>query len=557
MRVLMIDLEAEKAEIRNRDQLFEKYIGGDGVAIKLLIENCPKGVDSLSPENPIILATGPLTTAFPVITKTVAMFKSPLNGELGESYAGGRLGAAMRFADYGAIVIKGRAENPTVLLIHNDEVIFKDARAAWGISSAYVLGKMLRRKEPFPGRRSIIRIGIGGENLVRFANVNVDSYRHFGRLGLGAVFGSKNLLALAISGTKSLSMPDIREYRRAYWEIREVVDKTDLLKKYHDLGTAMNVMPLNYLKGLPTRNLKEAYFEFAENISGETLAANFLSKRWACTGCPVACIHIARVQIPFAKGFEFESRSIPYDYEHLYALGSLLGIQLAEDVLRLIEAVDNYGLDVISSGTALSWATEAYENHLISKRDTMGIELAWGDVEAYVGAIAHIAKRSNDFFRTLGDGVHAAAEKYGGEDFALNLGGLSIAGYHTGKANLLGHIGAPRHGHLDTAGYSLDQKHLKRPMSPEKMVDEIYSEITWRCFTNTLVMCLFARGVYTEERLKKALDSVGVFKKPEEYREIGEEIFRLKYEFKVREGFNLEDVKIPRGSMKRKAPRVS
>ncbi len=212
--VLYIDLGKEDFKIKDRRNLFKRYVGGCGVGINLLQENCPKGTDPLSSSNPIIFAIGPLTSAFPTCTKVAAMFKSPLTGELGESYAGGRLGASIRFAGYGAIVIKGRAENPVYLSIHGDEVLFNDARSIWGISSSYTVGKILRRVEPAPGRRSIIRIGPAGENLVRYANVNVDTFRHFGRLGLGAVFGSKNLKAIAISGLRDIRIPKQKRIQR-------------------------------------------------------------------------------------------------------------------------------------------------------------------------------------------------------------------------------------------------------------------------------------------------------------------------------------------------------
>jgi aldehyde:ferredoxin oxidoreductase len=546
MNVLYINLGNREVYQEERKDLFEKYIGGVGVGISLLMENCPKGVDPLSPENPIILSTGPLTGAFPTCTKAVALFKSPLTNELGESYAGGRLGAAMRFSGNMAIVIKGKSDRPVYLSIQNEKVYFKDARSIWGISSAYTVGKILRDVEPAPGRRSIIRIGPAGENLVRYANVNVDTYRHFGRLGLGAVFGSKNLKAIAISGSKDLPMEDKKGYLKAYKELYDVIVNTDSLNKYHDYGTAINVNPLNQIRGLPTRNLKSSTFEYAEYISGEHLAENYMAKHIACTACPVGCIHIATMQIPFARGFEFETKRIPYDYEPIFALGSLLGIPLAEQVLSLIESVDHLGLDAMSTGTTLSWATEAYENHLISKHDTLGIDLAFGNVEAYKKAVQYIVKMPNDFYKALAKGETAAAQKFGGEEYALSLGGLGMAGYHTGRANLIGHIAGPRHGHLDNAGYSLDQKLLKGKLRETEIVSNLLREDYWRCFANSLVICLFAREVYTPERIEKALNSLGIQKEVEEFLGIGKEIFKIKYKFKTREGFNLDAIRIPK-----------
>ena len=166
-------------------------MGGTGVGIKLLMEECPEGVDPLSPKAPVIFCIGPLNGMFPVATKMVATFKSPLTGELGESYAGGRLPMAARFAGHEAIVIRGAAQRPSYISINDADVKIKDATSIWGVE-AQTVGKILREHEPGTGRRSIIRIGPAGENLVRYAGVLVDTYRHLGRLGLGAVFGSRS-----------------------------------------------------------------------------------------------------------------------------------------------------------------------------------------------------------------------------------------------------------------------------------------------------------------------------------------------------------------------------
>lgn len=546
MQVLYINLGEQKFEIKNRADLFEKYLGGSGVATKLLLEECPPRADALSPENPIILAIGPLSAIFPTCTKVVAMFKSPLTNELGESHAGGRLAAAMRFANHGAIVIKGKSPRPVYLSIRDEEIKFKDASSIWGMTSAYTVGQILRKVEPGAGKRSIIRIGIAGEKKVRYANVNVDTFRHFGRLGLGAVFGSKNLKAVVISGSHEIAIADMEKYKEVYKEIYDIIVGTDRLKKYHDYGTAININALNELKALPTKNLQATQFEHADYISGEQFAENYMAKHRACVSCPVGCIHIAMLRMPFAEGFEFETKYIPYDYEPIYAMGSFLGVPLAEGVLRLIEKADHLGLDAMSAGVVLGWTTEAFQNHLISKRDTMNVQFRWGDVENYLKALELVVKQPNEFYKTLAEGVVSAAKKYGGEDFAIALGGLEIAGYHTGYANLIGHIVAPRHGHLDNAGYSIDQKAVKQKLTPEQIVDAIISEDDARAMLNSLVICLFARNVYSEDIVSKALETLGIKKTKEDLLNIGKEIFRMKYEFKKREGFDLGEVKIPK-----------
>ena len=189
-KVLYIDLSNGESWVEERQELFEKWMGGTGVGDPAPSRGVSRGHRSSLSGAPIILSIGPLNGIFPVATKTVATFKSPLTGELGESYAGGRLSLAMRFAGHEAIVIRGQAERPSYISINDAEVKIKDATSIWGID-AQTTGVILRDRESGVGRRSIIRIGPAGEAGVRYAGVVVDTYRHFGRLGLGAVFGSK------------------------------------------------------------------------------------------------------------------------------------------------------------------------------------------------------------------------------------------------------------------------------------------------------------------------------------------------------------------------------
>ncbi|MCX6668416.1 MAG: aldehyde ferredoxin oxidoreductase family protein [Methanothrix sp.] len=544
-KVLYIDLTKRESWVEERQGLFDQWMGGTGVGIKLLSEECPTGADPLSPEAPIILSIGPLNGVFPVATKAVATFKSPLTGELGESYAGGRLHLAMRFAGHEAIVIRGKAELPSYISINDAEVKIKDATSIWGIE-AQTTGMILREREPGVGRRSIIRIGPAGEAQVRYAGVVVDTYRHFGRLGLGATFGSKNLKALAISGTETAEIPDARRYREVYNRLYSTAVQTDVMEKYHDIGTSVNISVLNWLKGLPTKNFQLSSFIDAEKISGEMFADNYLFRRLSCAGCPIGCVHIAALKSAFSPHHEFEVRKVSYDYEPIYSLGSNLGVNTAEGVLRLIDVCERMGLDVMSAGVVLSWATEAYERDLITPQETLGLPLQWNNVDGYIKALENIVKAPNEFYAALAKGVDYASARFGGQEFAMALGGNEVSGYHTGPASIVGQLVGVRHSHLDNAGYSIDQKAAKKQLDPEKMVDEIIKEDNSRGVFNSLVGCLFARGVYTEENIIDALGAVGITKTKEDLQTLGESIFEEKYKFKTREGFDLTRVRVPR-----------
>jgi len=555
--VLYIDLTRRRFWVENRKDLFEKYLGGVGVATQLLLEECPKNVDPFDPENPIIFAVGPLTAVYPLASKTVAMFKSPHTGNLGESHAGGRSAVAIRSAGYGAIVIKGSSETPVYLAIHESKVYFRDASILWGMWSTFTVGRIIRENEPGAGIRTIMRIGRAGERLVTYASVITETYRHFGRLGLGAVFGSKKLKAILVSGKHSIPVADKKMYRELYDEIYDTAVKSPIMRKYHDLGTPANVLPLNELGALPTKNLKQSKFEYAEKISGESLAEHYLGRRIACSNCPVACIHLATLREPYIdEPYFYKTTWISYDYEPLFALGSMLGGFNVPGLLKLLDEIDIQGLDAMSTGVTLAWATEAMEKGIITKNETLGLELKWGDYETYRKAVINIVKQPNEFYQALARGAEYAASKYGGKEFALTFGGNEMPGYHTGPAAYVGFLTGARHSHLDSAGYSYDQKMFKaqETPTPEKIAEQLVKEESWRQILSSLVICFFARNIYKPEIAVKALKTMGYEFTVEDLNKLGREILKKKYEFKFREGFDPSKLRIPKRILETPTP---
>ena len=548
-RILYVDLSRRRFWVEDRPELFEEDVGGAGVAIRLLEEECPQGADPLGPENPIILAVGPLVGLFPMASKTVAMFKSPHTGNLGESHAGGRSAVAIRMAGYGAIVIRGTSPAPVYLVIEGDQVHFRDGSALWGVRSSYTVGSVLRERESGSGMRTIMRIGRAGERGVTYACVITETYRHFGRLGLGAVFGSKRLKALVISGRRSLTVDDRRAYREVYDAVFRAATDSPLMQKYHELGTAMNALPLDAIGALPTRNLQAGRFEGAEAISGERLAEQYLGRRLACAHCPVACIHLAALRVPHPKEpYFYKTSMLGYDHEPIYALGSMLGGSDVPGMFQLMDEVEVQGLDAMSAGVVLAWATEALEQGVISTQETDGLALAWGDYPAYVAAVRRIVTQPNDFYRALARGVEHAASVYGGADFALAFGGNEMPGYHTGPACHLTYLTGARHSHLDSAGYSVDQKAGTKgdPLTPDGVAQALLTEERWRQVLASLVVCFFARGVYTPETALRALAAASFERSADDLAQLGTETLRRKYAFKLREGFDPAGLRIPR-----------
>lgn len=547
--VLHVDLSRRRSWVEERPDLFGEHLGGAAAAIRLLDEECPRGADPLGDENPIVLAVGPLVGLYPMASKTVAMFKSPHTGDLGESHAGGRSAVAIRLAGYGAIVVKGVSSMPVYLVVDGDRVRFRDASALWGMRSSYTVGDILRERESNAGRRTIMRIGRAGEEMVSYACVITETYRHFGRLGLGAVFGSKRLKGMVVSGHRQLDVADRRAYRDAYDAVFDAATKSELMQKYHELGTPMNVLPLNDLGALPTRNLQQARFEEAEEISGERMAEEYLGRRLACAHCPVACIHLAALRTPHPdEPYFYKTSMLGYDYEPIYALGSMLGGSDPRRMLRLMDEIEILGLDAMSTGVVLAWATEALESGLVSVRETDGVSLAWGDYGGYIRATRRLVSQPTEFYEALARGVARAADQYGGDEFALAFGGNEMPGYHTGPAAHLTYLTGARHSHLDSAGYGLDQEMASsgERLDPGGVARSLLEEERWRQVLSSLVVCFFARGVYSPDMVLRTLSTAGYDVSEEDLHTLGADTLRRKYAFKRREGFAPAELHIPR-----------
>lgn len=549
--VLYIDLSKKSYEIKERAELFEKYLGGAGVGIQLLKENTKAGVDPFDEGNTIVLTVGPLTPFFPLASKTAAFFKSPITKNLGESHCGGRSAVAIRTAGYGAIVINGKSSYPVYLDIFNNRVKFKSASMLWGMKNEKTAARVIRENTNHgKGIRSIIRIGIAGENLVSYASVTAETFRHFGRLGLGAVFGSKNLKAIAIAGDKTYKAKNVRDYKEVYKKIYNIAVKSEVMKKYHDLGTPVNILNLNKSKGLPTKNMQKGFTEYSQELSGENIAEKYLGKRRACSHCPVGCIHIAAHRVEHEKEkYFFKTNMVGYDFELIFSLGTMLELKDAGHLLHLIEAVETTGMDAMSAGVVLAWATEAMEKGFITQKDTDGLKIVWSDYKTYLAVIKNISIGKNNFYKALGKGCDYASSVYGGADFAMAFGKNETPGYTTGPATFVGCLIGARHSHLDNGGYGVDQTEFvkagKVTMAPEKLAELLIKEEAWRQILSSLHVCFFARGVFTPAIVSEALASLGINIDKDDLQAIGMEILKQKYLYKYREGFELEGIRIP------------
>lgn len=544
-RMLEIDLGTNETKVKDVSELFSRFIGGTGVLTYLAFKELNSQLDPLSPQAPIFFGIGPFNNYFPSASKTVAIFKSPLTGDLGESHAGGRLSMAMFASGFHIIKITGKADKPVYLSIDNERVNLIPCRSLWGRSTLSV-ERILREKEDNrKGKKSILRIGPAGERLSPIACVTVDSSRHFGRLGLGAVFGSKNLKAVVISGNRYSQIENKKDYQSFYNELFKDLAFSENTYKYRDLGTSANVVPLSKIHSLPTRNFSQGFFESAERISGEFFAENFLAQQISCSHCPVGCIHVATLRELFADPHMYKTIKVSYDHELIYSIGSNLSISDAGEILKLLQFIEKQGWDAISIGVTLAWATEAFQKGLITLSDTNGLALSFGDSQTYAKVLENIASGKNEFYQDLEKGVYYCAEKYGAQDLAMHFNRNEAPGYMTGPDAFVGYAVGVRHSHLDCAGYSIDQKFLGRQQDLEKEVKMMYEESLWRMITNSLVTCLFARGTYTPNTVEKGLRLLGYNIDLQWLTKTSRVIHGMKYLLKEKLGFDFEKLELP------------
>jgi aldehyde:ferredoxin oxidoreductase len=345
-----------------------------------------------------------------------------------------------------------------------------------------------------------------------------------------------------VLGDGSFTLPEGKAYPALFKKIYSDVTGTDMMRKYHDLGTAENLLVLNELHALPWRNLQQTSDPQIDGISGERFAEQLLLRQTACAGCPVGCIHIGLLRQQFASDHEYLYKQVSYDYEPIFAQGSMLGITNASDVLALLDETEKVGLDCMSSGVALAWAAEALEKGVISEKETV-VPLRFGDVHSFIAAMGHLVRGTNDFYRLLGQGAAKAAAEYGGEDFTCVLG-QEMAGYATGEVFFVSQAMGFRHSHLDSGGYAYDQSAKDKDV--DKAIDFLVDDEHKRVLINCMVSCMFARKAYTPERLQEALSSLGMTEAADALTDAGRMVQRERWRLKIATGYDVNAVRIPK-----------
>ncbi|MFQ5762177.1 MAG: aldehyde ferredoxin oxidoreductase family protein, partial [Candidatus Bathyarchaeia archaeon] len=387
-RLLYVDLSRRRFDRKKLgEERAKKYIGGMGLAIGLTLENTAAGVDAFSPENILAVATGPLggTIAPTAANGHAFAAKSPQTGCIGESKVRGHFGTELKRSGLDALIFMGKAEKPVYLFIDDGSPKLVDASPLWG-KSPEETEKIVRRDHDDPYIR-VAAIGIAGERLTRIASIMSDSSRVAGRTGLGAVMGSKNLKAIAVRGNKNISVADPEEFIR-FCEVLHERAKGPTTEKYRVLGTAGNLSLLNKMGALPVRNFAGSVFEGASNVNGEYLNKHYVTDVIACAGCPMGCEHLSVVREGNYKGVFTRTEFGP-----LWSFGPHCDIDRLDAVIEAICLSNHYGIDAVSAGNVIGFAMECYERGLLTREETGGLELKFGDHEAMLNLLHKIGKR--------------------------------------------------------------------------------------------------------------------------------------------------------------------
>jgi aldehyde:ferredoxin oxidoreductase len=429
--VLRIDLTNQRISVlRVSPGIQKSLVGGAGIAAKILLDEVQPSCDPLGPANRLILTAGPLVGVFPGGVKWTVCAKSPATGMWGESSASGFWGCELKRAGFDSIVVQGTADNPVWLNVREGEARIEKASHLWGKETIEAAHEIQRELNDPKAR--VACIGPAGEKLVTCASIVTDESRVCGRAGMGAVMGSKKLKAVAVRGTKKIPVADEGKLRELSREAHEYVKEPKAwswtparVEGVSADGTARSVESLEKMGGLPIRNWTGGSFPEATNITGSTMSKAILKNKSTCPMCGlITCWR--GIEVKSGKYAPISGRGP--EYETCAALGSLCMNTNLEAMAKANDLCNRFGIDTISAGVSIAFAMECYEKGIITKADTEGAELRWGDSDAIIEMVHQIGN-SEGFGAILGQGVRNAAEKIGrgAERYAMQVKGLEMS----------------------------------------------------------------------------------------------------------------------------------
>jgi aldehyde:ferredoxin oxidoreductase len=543
-RILTLDLSRKQFFIEPlSDECLTASLGGKGLATRLLLDRNPTGVDPLSPENHLIIATGPFCQSRLWGGSRYGVYtKSPLTGFYAESYSGGRVPEAIDSTGYDAVLVVGRSSAPAIVSIHPAGAEFHDAGDLWGVDTLTAEKEAVNRfSTPIDGgaRPGAIVIGPAGEKLVRFALIANDKWRCAGRTGVGAVMGSKNLKGIVFQGDrkrKLFNSESVADYAKAF-------SKTHIqnpgVKAYRSMGTTMMVSLMNTVAAFPAKYWRQGTCDHWENISGETYHKEHEVKPHACAKCFMACGRMAKISKGRHKGLRLEGP----EYETIYAFGGLCMVADISEIAYLNDLCDRLGMDTITAGNLCALIMEA------TARGAVSDGLHYADVDGIAALIEKIAGREG-IGDTLANGIVATAQQLGVEDMAIHVKGLEPAGYDPRVLKGMGLTFAtsPRGAcHLRTTFYKPELAGLIPPEQVDRKAHMLIDYEDRLNIFDTLILCRFYRDLYPWEELVKTIRlTTGMDVSRTGLRKIAASIATQTKIFNLREGVSAEDDRLPR-----------
>lgn len=548
-KILRVDLTNRSSRIEELDPTTARmFVGGHGVATKILMDEMDPKVDPLSPDNKMIFSTGPLTGTSAITSgRYMVTSKSPLTGLLGFANSGGFFGPAMRAAGYDHIILEGRSDKPVYLWIDDEKVEIRDAGHIWG-KLTDESDEIVRQEVEGAGEKArIVCIGPAGEKLVKIAAVINDKHRAAARCGLGAVMGSKNLKAVAVRGTNKVEVADEAGLKAAAKDARETLKANPLTGgDFPRLGTPGLLMPYNQAGIIPVKNFQRSSFgERAGNISGEALEKTYLKKRAACSGCSLACGRVTEVKEAGYKG-----KGEGPEYETLVMMGANLEIDNLAAITKANYLCNQLGMDTISVGGTIACAMEMFEKGYLTKEEA-GLEIKFGDDRLLVKLVEMIGRREG-FGDILAEGGFRLAEKYGHPELFMGVHKMEMPAYDPRGAKGMGinYITSPI-GASHGRGYTVAMEILGIPEKIEPatengkaMVAKAFQDMTaaW----DATGICLFPiMGMGADKVIAMLSAAIGVPIVLLEFIKIGERIFNIERLFNLRAGLKIEDEKLP------------
>jgi aldehyde:ferredoxin oxidoreductase len=540
-RLLRVNLTTRQIDLEKiPPEDIQMFVGGRALGDMLLYQELAPGTDPLSSQNKILFSIGPLTgTNAPGSSRYIVHTKSPLTGLYLSSLAGGYFGPELRKAGYDAILIEGKSESPVYLKVTDDEVEIRDANPLWGMTTEDV--QKFIKDEAGSNKSRIACIGPAGENLVPYAAI-ISERRAVGRGGAGAVMGSKNLKAIAVTGTGKIGIADPDGFQKAVKHAMEETTSHPISKVFPLYGSNLAMPALNKAGIIPWRNWQEAASPECEKLFAENWREKFVKKDVRCAPpCHFKCGKICLATEGPHAGVLTEGP----EYEAEYALGTCCNITDQAAIIEADALCDQYGLDVISMGVSLAFAMECYERGIITDQDTFGEELRFGQARLLAKLIRDTAYRRG-FGDLLSQGTKRMAERFGqgSEAFAMHAKGMELGGYDPRGAKSLAMVFAcGSRGGCHKSGGSGNALSVKEVhtgdarFSPEGKAGLTKESREDRVLADSAILCIFLQGPMSSETMAELLNAATASNySPEDLNVIGERGSNIERAFNVREG---------------------